>query len=374
MRHLPWAAATLAAFLLGWFVGRSPSPSPGPDPGNIEAAHLRQAPAPLIVPVRSAPAADAAASSAPRPPDDPATALDRLNRLHRSGDLRAAETLRQRLLEQVLDTARAGRARMAQASLADYREAYPFDADAMLLESDLRQMDGRPLAAMDSLLALLQTTAEADAAGRARERLALLVGVHESQLASRGDQAGLIRFFENLAERDPAHDGHRLALARWLLRAGRAADAERVLVQTGVAGVDPEARADLAEEVRLARSGLPLEHGADAVHVQANQHGRSVRLLVDTGATHTVLGRDRASALAASPTGERVQVRTAAGVVEAEIHLVRDLQIGALHLDTLPVLVFDHALPDGVDGLLGMDVISRFGGAGRAGLLPGGDR
>ena len=37
-------------------------------------------------------------------------------------------------------------------------------------------------------------------------------------------------------------------------------------------------------------------------------------------------------------------------------------------MDALTVLVLDQRLPEGIDGLLGMDVIARFGGAARAGL------
>jgi len=365
MKYTLQAVALLAAFLLGWWVGRDDGLHEAGD-GMPEALRPAWQSVPAGAVDQTAPVREAA------PEDDSLPALlAYLERLCARGDRDAAAALRQTFLDRVLEQARAGRARQAQAQLQEYLAVEPFDVEALLLASDLKQMEGQALAAIDQLLFLLQVSTDADATGRARERLALLVGVQESQLANRGDLAALVRLFESVVERDPGYDGHRIDLARWLLRSGRAEEAERVLRQTGTEGVDPQTRADLEEEIRLARSGLPLEHSAGAVHVRASRNGQPLRLLVDTGATTTVLDRRRAQALAATPTGDLVRVRTAAGVVEAELHLVRDLQVGALHLDSLPVLVIDHPLPEGVDGLLGMDVIGRFGGPGRALILPG---
>ena len=66
-------------------------------------------------------------------------------------------------------------------------------------------------------------------------------------------------------------------------------------------------------------------------------------------------------------TGRVVPVRTAGGRVEAEIHVLRQVEIGPLRLDALEVLVLDRALPSGVDGLLGMDVLGRLPNQGLGG-------
>jgi clan AA aspartic protease (TIGR02281 family) len=147
-----------------------------------------------------------------------------------------------------------------------------------------------------------------------------------------------------------------------LLRAGRAEQAERVLAETGTVGVDPETREDLAAQIQLARTGLPFQRRDGALHVNARLAGRPLELLVDTGATVTAISRAGVAALGARPTGQWVQVQTAGGVIESEVHRVTDLEIGALHLDSLTVLVLDGPLPRDVDGLLGMDVLSRFAG------------
>ena len=294
--------------------------------------------------------------------------LDQLDDLARGGDLEAAAALQKRLLDAILERARDGDAATARALLEAYLARNPHDPQAHLLDSDLRQMQGRAREALNPLLALLGFADDPDVIELARDKLRLLVGVQETQLANAGDVAALVRLFEDLTLRDPTFDGHRLRLARWLLQAGRVAEAERVLAETGTAGVDPEARDDLAAEIRLARTGLPLERRGGALHVNARVAGKPLRLLVDTGATVTAITRAGARGLGSVPTGERVRVSTAGGVVESEVHHVRDLEVGDLHLDSLSVLVLDGPLPQGVDGLLGMDVLARFPGVPGTGV------
>jgi clan AA aspartic protease (TIGR02281 family) len=251
--------------------------------------------------------------------------------------------------------------------LGDLVAIDPYDGEFLLLESELRQQQGSLLEAIEPLLVLLQQTDEPDKVGRAREQLRLLVDVHEIQLSNRRDYAGLVRFFEHLVARDPSWDGHRLKLARWLLLQGRVADAERVAQELGSVGVTDEAREDLLAEIGLARDGLPLERSDRGLYVSATIDGRPARLLVDTGASTTVVSRQLALALGsrALDAGRDVGVRTAGGVVRGELHRIRNLRIGGLELPALDVLVLEH-LPADSDGLLGMDVLGRL----PSGLLP----
>src|SRR5690606_3197004 len=146
----------------------------------------------------------------------------------------------------------------------------------------------------------------------------------------------------------------------WLLRAGRLDEAQAVLAQTGTVGVDPEAREELLARLERARSGLPFERRGNTLHVSARLGGAPLRMLGDTGASTTAISRERIADVGGVPTGQRVRVRTAGGVVESEVHRVHDLSVGGVEIDTLDVLVLDGPLPQNVDGLLGMDVIERF--------------
>ena len=365
MKHVIWAAVALVAFVAGLYLGRSPDESQ-------PSAEAWETPA-QRAPLRRESIAARAGSAVEARMADLGTdagwysALDRLEALARAGE---GATLQKRLLEALHQRARDGEVAAAAALLQAYLQRNPHDPEAHLLDSDLQQMQGRSEAALAPLLTLLGFADEPEVVSRARDRLRLLVNAREAHLANTGDTAGLIRLFEDLAQRDPTFDGHRLRLAHWQLRAGRVEEAERTLAETGTAGVDPQAREDLAAEVGLARTSVPLERRDGALHVTARVSGKPLKLLVDTGATTTAISRSRAAALGAVPTGERVQVRTANGIVESEMHRLADVRIGALHMDALTVLVLEAPLPQGVEGLLGMDVLARFPGMA-AGALPG---
>lgn len=375
MRHLPWLAAVLIAFAAGVAVGvRLPGPSldPGrPLPGTEPDAADR----PARSEMDAATSTEASGGAASSRRGDWHSRLARLDDLARAGDAAAAEALRGALLDDVLALARAGAGGRAAQRLDAYLARNPHDVRAHLLDSDLRQMRGNTDAALIPLFEVLAFADVPEHLTEARERLELLVNVRESQLAARGDLSGLIRFLERVSAGDPRFDAHRLRLARWQLRAGRLQAAARTLAETGSVGIEPQARDDLAAAVALARQGLPFEReaGADgntsALHVRAQTRAGSLRLLVDTGATNTVISRERAEALSSRATGQWVQVRTAGGPVAAEVHQLQQVEIGALRLAALEVLVLDTALPGDVDGLLGMDVLGRLPNAG--GAAPG---
>lgn len=359
MRDLIWAAAVVAAFLLG--LAWDPVPTRDPAPAADAAAWGTVADAvPPAAPGAGTRARGAlVASVAADPAADWPHWLDRLDAVARAGDP-AADDLRERLLRAILDTARGGEVAAAQRLLAAYLGRNPHDPAAFLLASDLQQMRGRADAALAPLLELLAFADDPAVVAEAREKLRLLVGVQETQLANAGDITGLVRLFRHLVDRDPGFDGHRLRLAHWLVRAGRLEDAERLLAETGSAGADPDARDYLLGQIRLARAGLPVERRGDSLHVTARVAGRSLRMLVDTGASITAISRQSAAALSGRPTGERVRVRTAGGVVESELMRLDDLEVGEVRLESPTVLVLEGPLPDGVDGLLGMDVLGRF--------------
>lgn len=388
-RHLIWAAAVVAAFLLGHALGDLRVPGLWAPAETVSAGdRAGGAAAGTFAPGGRNAAAGTGSGGDDGSGADPmggqwriggdgdaawAAALDRLDAVGRAGDATATGALQERLLAAIARRARDGQVDAAAGMLAAYLARNPYDPDAYLLDSDLRQMQGRARHAFDPLLDLLAFADDPAVVRRARDKLGLLVGVQETRLAATGDTATLIRLFEDLTLRDPTFDGHRLRLAHWLARDGRLAEAEGVLAETGVVGVDPEAREELAARIRSARSGLPLERHGGALHVRATVAGRPVRMLVDTGATTTAISRAGAAALGSTPTGERVRVRTAAGMVEADVHRVDDLRIGDLHIDALPVIVLDGPLPQDVDGLLGMDVLERFQAVPGTGLpMPAG--
>ncbi|MGE0623283.1 MAG: aspartyl protease family protein [Pseudomonadales bacterium] len=244
-------------------------------------------------------------------------------------------------------------------------DAFAGDAQALFLLADLRQMTGDADAALEPLIDILRFPPTPEDATQARRRLDLLINAREQQLIHAGDLAGLVAYFEQLVLAEPAWDGHRLKLARWLARSGAHAEAARLLKEVGTVGVTQDEIDLLAAEIELADARLPVERDNGAMYARASvSSGRrsgSYRLLVDTGATMTGLAEERLVALGARRVEDRVSVQTAAGRVELPVYRIAELKLGSLVLNDLPVLGFD-ALPAGVDGLLGTDVLARLSG------------
>lgn len=112
---------------------------------------------------------------------------------------------------------------------------------------------------------------------------------------------------------------------------------------------------------------------ANVIHVQREGHllivqarlneRREARLILDTGASHTVLSRRLAQDLGMLPTSSStaVTLKTAGGSVQAEMIRLETIRVGAAESHNIPVAI--HDLPDappGIDGLLGLTFLHAF--------------
>ncbi len=275
------------------------------------------------------------------------------------------------LIARAGDLLRDGRPHEALAVLAVYLEG-PHDetserhSRALFLLSDLRQMTGEVELALAPLMEILRYPPSPATAARARQRLNLLINAREQQLINADDLPGLVAYFEYLVREEPGYDGHRLKLARWLLRRGEVEAAERVARETGLVGVTQSEIDALLGEIELAGTALPVEREAGAMYtaatVQGASRGGEFRFLIDTGATMSGLSESRLQSLGAVVVDRGIRVQTANGVVELPVYRVRELRVGALVLEDFAVLGFAD-LPRSADGILGMDVLSRLGGS-----------
>lgn len=105
---------------------------------------------------------------------------------------------------------------------------------------------------------------------------------------------------------------------------------------------------------------LAIRQSADGhFYVTARINGSDVRLLVDTGATVTILSKRQAerAGLFPSPGEYTQQVRTASGIEKAAPVRLRDLEIGEARLQDVPALVMDT--PANVS-VLGIGTLQRF--------------
>jgi tetratricopeptide (TPR) repeat protein len=328
-----WLACVLCAFLLG----RITAP---PDPGEARSAALASSP------VAQAPAG---ASPPPRSAAIPQAAPD--------------------LLEQARSLADQGRPTAGIELLESHLAEQGFDAQALFLLADLLQMTGAVEQALDPLLEILRFPPDPEIRQQARRRLDLLINAREQQLINAADLAGLVAYFERLVAAEPAWDGHRLKLARWLLRSGDLEAAAELIRQTGLTGVTEAELEALERELVLADSPLTVERVGGAMYTTATVGGvrgtRPLRLLVDTGATMSGLAVARLEALGARRVEDGVAVHTANGIARLPVYRIRFLELGQVRFEDMAVLGFDD-LPRGAEGLLGMDVLGQLSGGGPA--------
>jgi len=114
----------------------------------------------------------------------------------------------------------------------------------------------------------------------------------------------------------------------------------------------------------LSRTALPIGFIGNAVTVSVAINGRPVTLLLDTGASITMITPDAAEKAGATPPPGAITHRvTVVGgrVIDVPVTRVRALGLSEYAVEDLDVVVFD-ALPhrSAVQGLLGYDVLRHF--------------
>jgi Aspartyl protease len=89
--------------------------------------------------------------------------------------------------------------------------------------------------------------------------------------------------------------------------------------------------------------------------------GRSYFFILDTGASTSVIGRRVSKRLGLRPTGRPVRVAGVFGSGAAQPVRIRRWQVGATPLPSLKIVSFDVGARGRIVGLLGSDVLARFG-------------
>lgn len=82
-------------------------------------------------------------------------------------------------------------------------------------------------------------------------------------------------------------------------------------------------------------------------------------LIIDTGATNTVISNRLANLLTLQSVG-RAFVHTVGGPVQVAVARLGSLKVGAAEINNLPVLVHDFSQDPSIEGLLGMDFLGRY--------------
>jgi len=195
-------------------------------------------------------------------------------------------------------------------------------------------------------------------------------------LKQRGDSAGLLELYQDLTRLEPSHAPYFIGLATAQLELDDLDAARQSLL---LVAQDPEvgARArELLERVRVAAieaqppettaaatevAGIPLLRNGSHFLVDAGLGSQPARLLIDTGASLTMLTPDtlQRSTSGARATGKTGLFNTANGRVSAPIYRLDSLSVGDWQVSDIEVGVLDLRDPD-IDGLLGMNFLRHF--------------
>lgn len=359
-------SSAIAASAIAASAVAAPGPAPGPEPANT--APDPAVPGPLLV-----------AQDDPRHTAFEAALLTRdheaaLRIYERVADAGDEPELVAALRELFLDPVRSRRGdpdglAAAVAFLEQLTWLYPRDLQALTQLAEGQERLGRARAALDSWWQAGSAAGGGPAAETRLRRARLLVDMIASNGVLRDDAEARAALYRTALEHDPGAHRFRVMLAEALDAGGAHREALDVL-DAVPAGVLDEARLErvrrrLEESARLAvqfPDGLPLtrrgEHFVVEVHTAA---GEPLRLLLDTGATVTVLKPAVLGRIAqAAPAGRTIRLGTAAGIVSAPVYDVSGLRLGPLQVQDLQVAAMSLEGLEGIDGLLGMDQLSRF--------------
>jgi clan AA aspartic protease (TIGR02281 family) len=254
-------------------------------------------------------------------------------------------------------------------------EAYYADIQVLLLLADSQRFCGSPEEAGRTLqiantYALNPGERESVAVAVAR-----LVVATDKRLSKRQDWIELLGFYEFLETIDLATNTAQLRRAGLYQRIGEIQYSRQLLteLQASDDGLSPEWTAalnrQLADSIDTPFSEdqpqleIPLTRRGNHHMVSATINGvRQVALVIDTGASITTLSEESFRQM---PNGGFRYVgtqlfNTANGMTQGEIYHVDSVQLGEITIPDLKIAVLELGKSDGLDGLLGMNVLRRF--------------
>ncbi|MBD3646736.1 MAG: clan AA aspartic protease, partial [Pseudomonadales bacterium] len=234
--------------------------------------------------------------------------------------------------------------------------------------ADLHRRRGADQASLDALLQAALLVEDEGQDMKLSLALEDLTDDWSRELIAREDFDSVDRMYQSITLAMPERAEYFLKLGRLRMRMG---DFERALVPLshienhrtwGASAREMIAQAE-ASEIRESpgQERLALRSAGSQFVVEATlDHGRTIHLLVDTGAAMTIIDEALLSGSGYALANRRQEYfATAGGVVTAPVLTVGHLALGNAGISELPV----GALPlgiDGIDGLLGMNFLRHY--------------
>jgi clan AA aspartic protease (TIGR02281 family) len=380
MRKLAFGLLLLAAgWLLGWltfhYLNLEPQWSVRPSATAIPA------------PARPEAETGSAASTGPGETVDTALLLQRnefpavlehYETLQAMGDEAAVTHARARILAYARQLIVEQRFSLAEQLLQGFLVAAYRDVEARVLMAEVYEGQQDLLAAIDTLYEARGYAWRPAELRNITARIRTLVTGLKKSLQHNDDLNALQALYQHLVELEPDHAPWFLELAAAQLALADSEAARRTLLLVAQdPDVGAQARALLSDlNVSFAGSqgagawdsasqvaGIPLTRSGNHFIVNASPAGaRSMQLLIDTGATLTILTPEMLAqrGIRYRDTGRTAVFNTANGRVRAPVYTLDALAVGDWQVSQLEIGVLDLGDRAGVDGLLGMNFLSHF--------------
>ncbi len=303
--------------------------------------------------------------------------LERYDSLQVRGDAATATDARSRILSHARQLIESHRFDLAEQLLQGFLVAAYRDVEARILLAEAYRGQQDVIAAIDQLYEARGYAYRPAMLQRITVRIRSLVAEQKQTLKRNGDLAALLALFQHLTQQEPDHAPWFMELAatqleledreaarRSLLLVSQdpdvGAQAQALLAETNLALAGMHMQSwDAAPEV----AGIPLHRSGNHFIADATPaHGRSIRLLIDTGASLTIFRPEvlEQRGIRYRDTGRTGIFTTANGTVRGPIYLLDSLAVGDWHVDQLEIGVLELDNSFAVDGLLGMNFLNHF--------------
>jgi len=244
------------------------------------------------------------------------------------------------------------------------------DVDVLLLRARLDRLQGRHMQAIEGLYDAKSYEYRTPQIALIKERIRTVVTDYDRQLQSSEKQKSRLALYEYLVQVEPDYSPYFIALARTQLSQNRLDEARQslFLIQSDprVAAEAQQLLSQIEDTVTFSQPNpvvIPLIRQGEHFLIDARINGRvTVRLLIDTGASMTVLRDDLlATAGIAKPARPSLQLfSTANGLVEGAVYRLDEVSVGDQTVTNIEVAALALANLRSADGLLGMNFLKHF--------------
>jgi len=118
-----------------------------------------------------------------------------------------------------------------------------------------------------------------------------------------------------------------------------------------------------ANQGALTKASVPFEKRGQVVVIEARLNGKTpAKLVVDTGATYTMISAATAKELEIDRSGNERQlsIQTANGMIQAPLTSLESINVGGMEMKNLTAVIHDVVPSSQVAGLLGLNFLSNF--------------